>query len=621
MPARKPVRRSQLISPFGVGAITNFPGDESLMTAGLDAWPFALEDCPLDWLVKEERLQSRLRVDHFRLPPEHRDPGPGVDNPNQNIPYLRFPRWHYCHRCGFMQHAPLFQLQANRCPGRPFGQGMDCSTLPERRRPHLIPVRILAACAKGHAQDFPFVEWVHQDAPFTGNCTLRFRAGRSSASLAGIKITCTCGQERSLAGVFSEGRLHGIGQDCRGDQPWLGRESERHNGCGEYLRVVQRGASNVYFPHVISSIYLPLWGENTERPIVKTLENSRFWAALTDGLVEGKYIDPAKAGAVAMMLGLDAEELRAAAQRKLDGAASEDELPTEEEYRRQEYNALREGRGGANTELFVEVKDPKDYDPRIAEIFSRICLVRKLRETRALVGFSRLLPPEGDSQSERLRPLKVNSLINWLPAMMVRGEGIFFEFDPSKVKEWTEIVDRPGTRIRALLEAYGRSRHERSQEPREITPKFVMMHTFAHMLINQLAFDCGYGSASLRERLYCDFEEGSEPMQGVLIYTASGDSEGTMGGLVRQGEPDRLPDTIERAVRKAQWCSSDPVCIESTGQGTDNANLAACHACVLISETSCEEGNRLLDRATVVGTPDDPGAGFFQRMATEVAVW
>ncbi len=110
-------------------------------------------------------------------------------------------------------------------------------------------------------------------------------------------------------------------------------------------------------------------------------------------------------------------------------------------------------------------------------------------------------------------------------------------------------------------------------------------------------------------------------MQGVLIYTASGDSEGTMGGLVRQGEPDRLPDTIERAVRKAQWCSSDPVCIESTGQGTDNANLAACHACVLISETSCEEGNRLLDRATVVGTPDDPGAGFFQRMATEVAVW
>lgn len=626
MPARKPVRRSQLISPFGVGAITNFPGDESIMTAGLDAWSFALEECPSDWLVREERLQSRLRVAHLRLPPEHRDPGQGVAHPNQTIPYVRFPRWHYCHRCGFMQHAPLFQLRRNRCRGYEFNQGMDCSTLPERRRPHLIPVRILTACAKGHAQDFPFMEWVHQDTPITGSCTLRFRAGRSSASLAGIKISCTCGRERSLAGVFDfdekrGGRLHSLGYDCRGEQPWLGRESKERDGCGEYLRVVQRGASNVYFPYVVSSIYLPLWGENTERPVVKALENPRFWEALTGGLVEGKYVDPGKAGAVAMMLGLDAEELRAAAQRKLDETPSEEAIPTEEEYRRQEYVALREGRGGANTELLVEVMNPGDYGSEVAKLFSRICLVRKLRETRVLASFTRLLPPEGDPRSERLQPLKIDPRIDWLPAMTVRGEGIFFEFNLSKIEEWMKTVDRPASRIGSLLEAYDRSRVARGQEPRKATPKFVMMHTFAHMLINQLAFDCGYGSASLRERIYCDFEEGSEPMQGVLIYTASGDSEGTMGGLVRQGEPDRLPATIERAVRKAQWCSSDPVCIESTGQGTDNANLAACHACVLVSETSCEEGNRLLDRAMVVGTPDDPGTGFFQPMATEATVW
>lgn len=625
MPARKPVRRSQLISPFGVGAITNFPGDESIMTAGLEVWPFALEECPSDWQVREERLQSRLRVDHLRLPPEHRDPGPGVAHPNQDIPYVRFPRWHYCHRCGYMQQAPLFQLQRNRCRGYQFDQGMDCSELPERRRPYLIPVRILTACAKGHVQDFPFLEWAHQDAPVTNNCTLRFRAGRSSASLAGIKISCTCGAERSLAGVFSfdekrGGTLHRIGYDCRGEQPWLGRESGERDGCGEYLRVVQRGASNVYFPYVVSSIYLPLWGENTERPVVKALENPRFWEALTGGLIEGKYVDPTKAGAVAMMLGLDAEELRAAAQRKLDGNSSEEETSTEEEYRRQEYDALREGRGGANTELLVEVTNLEDYGAEISRLFSRICLVRKLRETRVLAGFTRLLPPEGDPRSERLQPLKVDARIDWLPAMMVRGEGIFFEFNLSKIEEWMGNVGGPGTRIRLLLEAYERSRVARGQELRGISPKFIMMHTFAHMLINQLAFDCGYGSASLRERIYCDFEEGSEPMQGVLVYTASGDSEGTMGGLVRQGEQDRLPDTIERAVRKAQWCSADPVCIESTGQGTDNANLAACHACVLVSETSCEEGNRLLDRAMVVGTPDDPETGFFRSMVAEATV-
>lgn len=616
MPARKPVRRSQLISPFGVGAITNFPGDESIMTAGLEAWPFALEECPSDWQVKEERLQGRLRVDHLRLPPEHRDPGPGVSHPNQDIPYVRFPRWHYCHRCGFMECVPLFQLSRNRCRGHRFDRGMDCSELSEKRRPYLIPMRILTACAKGHVQDFPFLEWVHQDAPIGASCTLRFRAGRSSASLGGIKISCACGAERSLAGVFDfdekrGGALHRIGYDCRGEQPWLGRESGDQNGCGEYLRVVQRGASNVYFPYVVSSIYLPLWGEDTERPVVRALENPRYWETLTNGLIEGKYIDSVKAEVVAGMLGLNAEELRSAAQRKLDGVTSEEELPTEEEYRRQEYDALREGRGGANTDLLVEVREPEDYDSGISGLFSRICLVRKLRETRALAGFTRLLPPEGDPQSERLQPLKITPLIEWLPAITVKGEGIFFEFNLSEIEEWLRKVDKPTSRIRTLLESYDKSRVARGQEPREATSKFVMMHTFAHMLINQLSFDCGYGSASLKERIYCDFGEGSEPMQGVLIYTASGDSEGTMGGLVRQGEPDRLPDTIERSAQKAQWCSSDPICIESTGQGTDNANLAACHACVLVSETSCEEGNRLLDRAMVIGTPDDPESGFW----------
>ncbi len=130
-------------------------------------------------------------------------------------------------------------------------------------------------------------------------------------------------------------------------------------------------------------------------------------------------------------------------------------------------------------------------------------------------------------------------------------------------------------------------------------------------MIGQLRFDCGYGSASLRERIYCDEGESDEPMNGVLIYTASGDSEGTLGGLVRQGEPDRLNAIIDRAMRRARWCSSDPVCIESEGQGSDNANLAACHGCMLLPETSCEVGNRLLDRGLLVGTPEDRDMGFF----------
>lgn len=100
-------------------------------------------------------------------------------------------------------------------------------------------------------------------------------------------------------------------------------------------------------------------------------------------------------------------------------------------------------------------------------------------------------------------------------------------------------------------------------------------------------------------------------MEGILIYTSSGDSDGTMGGLVRQGDPGRLEAIIHEATRKAAWCSSDPICIESRGQGSDNANLAACHACALLPETSCEAGNRVLDRGLVVGTPEAPDIGYF----------
>jgi hypothetical protein len=103
-------------------------------------------------------------------------------------------------------------------------------------------------------------------------------------------------------------------------------------------------------------------------------------------------------------------------------------------------------------------------------------------------------------------------------------------------------------------------------------------------------------------------------MYGVLIYTAAGDSEGSLGGLVRQGESGRIEDTIVNAVKNALWCTSDPICIQSTGQGPESCNLAACHNCTLLPETCCENGNRLLDRGTVVGTLADNNIGFFKEI-------
>ena len=609
----KPVRRAQLISPFGVGSMINFPDDEALMTAGLDVWPHAFDNCPTEWMVVEERLQKRLGVSHFRLPPDYRDKDIDAEYVRQQIPFVRFPRWHFCpgHDCGQMVKNPLFGSGVPKC------RSDKHKDLSDNRKPRLVPVRFVAICQHGHIEDFPFMEWAHKGATVddSDNHRLTYRAGRSAA-LSGITISCSCGASRNLGGAFNfdedkGGALHTIGHDCGGDQPWIGISDGDGKNCGGFLRAVQRGGSNVYFPSTYSSIYLPLWGEKTDPRIIKTLEDPLTWGILSGGLEEGRFISREKAETVAAMRGgFDVDELTQAAQRKLDGWKDE-ENNDEEDYRRSEYDAFRTERGGANTDLFVEALDIDDYEQWLSAFLEKICLVRKLRETRALAGFSRLYPLDQEEDDKRVQPLSRGKNISWLPAMVVRGEGIFFEFREDLIDEWAGGAEIK-KQIAVLEDMYNQARNQRGMLPVVVSPKFVLIHTFAHLLIRQLSYDCGYGSASLRERIYCDRTPDAEAMQGVLIYTAAGDSEGSMGGLVRNGEPGNIETSIMRAIQSAAWCSSDPVCIESRGQGTDNANLAACHGCALLPETSCEEGNRLLDRATISGTPKVPSMGFFR---------
>ncbi|MCY3959459.1 MAG: DUF1998 domain-containing protein [Chloroflexi bacterium] len=607
MPSSRPIRRSQLISPFGVGALVDFRGDESLMTAGLDEWPLAIEECPQDWLIREERLQARLGVTHFRKPPDFRDPGPGVQYANQHIPFVRFPRWHYCPRRGLMQKLPLFSSRL-RCPCRP---DLDCYSLHPSRRPWMIPSRFIAACPRGHIEDFPFMEWVHRGSNCDDQHSLRLLPGRSSASLSGIKLECSCKKSASMNGTFNANSLHKIDYDCSGSMPWLGEDDHESGHCGQHLRVVQRGGSNVYFPVTASSIHLPLWGQDTSRAINRILDDPANWDVLTAGLDDGKYIQRVRCDVLAATHKVDTTDLLEAAQSKLDGTVklTDKDYSSESGFRQQEYEALRSGQGDEASDLVVETKDAIEYGSELSSALKGIGLVRKLRETRAMVGFSRILPVE-DPASPDLLPISQSESLDWLPATEVYGEGIFLEFNDAAIAAWSTRLDVK-SRISSHAESFNRRRRIRGMSDSIMSEKYVLLHTISHALIAQLSFDCGYGSAALRERLYCDADDSDYPMQGLLIYTASGDSEGTLGGLVRQGEPDRLTGVFGRAIDRLRWCSSDPVCIESLGQGTDNANLAACHGCVLLPETSCETGNRLLDRGLLIGTTDLPEIAFF----------
>ena len=150
--------------------------------------------------------------------------------------------------------------------------------------------------------------------------------------------------------------------------------------------------------------------------------------------------------------------------------------------------------------------------------------------------------------------------------------------------------------------------------------KPVLIYNY-HLLIKQLSFECGYSIASLKERIYCCEESEGKDMSGIFIYTASGDSEGTLGGLVRQGRPDTFPNIFKKAIESGMVCSNDPVCSLSSGQGRDSLNLAACYSCGLLPETSCEEFNVFLDRGTVVGTFDNKELGFFYEQLFTESGW
>ncbi|MCW4001528.1 MAG: DUF1998 domain-containing protein [Candidatus Bathyarchaeota archaeon] len=623
MPAKKPIRRSQLISPWGVGQMINFPKDESLMVVGLDIWEEKFRTISeLDeFIITEERLAKRLGVKEFRLPPDFRDPGPGVTNPSLKIPFVRFPRWHYCTRCGHMEKASIYDSQKPTCSGISFGSGRSCNEIPERKRQRLIPVRFIAICPKhGHIEDFPFMEWVHNGAAPEGIHNLRLRAGRSSGALTGIEITCSCGAYKTMGGAFNESALTKIGITCSGGRPWLGEERERGNTihCGEELRVVQKGASNVYFSQVRSSIYLPQWESSIDRKLVDVLEKN--WGFLTTGMENGNFQRMRFELVAERFFSEDKKEfyterLLDAASKRIAGKDISGTDDSEEKYRKMEYDAILSESGGENQDFYVTKIQAGTYDDlesggAVSNGFKSIGLLHKLRETRAFTGFSRWLPDDGKSLTDKRNFIKLGQSIEWLPAVVVRGEGVFFEFNEKRLKEWAKKEDVIN-RAKFLSNNYNRPREAKGHKRREIKPEFILIHTFAHLVINQFSFECGYGSSSLRERIYCNLEFSEETMNGVLIYTASGDSEGSLGGLVRQGKPGNLETIVYNAIENSRWCSSDPICIDSHGQGPNSCNLAACHNCALLPETCCEESNMLLDRAMLIGILDNPSIGYF----------
>ena len=408
---------------------------------------------------------------------------------------------------------------------------------------------------------------------------------------------------------------------CRGVSPWNGSDDEE--GCDLHLKASQRAAANLYYGLVRSSIYLPRTDSTIPEKLFEILDLPSMAAAIgvardynlalepgvlrnrAQGQLLADYSDEQIAAAVVAITKTATTE---ADEEAVDPASTEESA----DFRRLEHDKLRDNVDAP--ELVVRRADLSKYDASLPLSVARVTLVDRLRETRALLGFNRIYGESKWGLKNRkslLRAKAVPWAQQWLPAYVVHGEGLFIELDHKAVTEWASD-SHVAARASKVAERFERARIERSLQPREITPRLLLVHTLAHALINQLTYESGYSTASLRERLYVSDDI---PMTGVLIYTAAGDAEGTMGGLVRMGRPSNLERVLAGALDSAQWCSTDPVCMEvgEDGQGPDSCNMAACYGCVLVPETACEEFNRFLDRGVLIGTLAEPGIGFFGR--------
>jgi hypothetical protein len=239
---------------------------------------------------------------------------------------------------------------------------------------------------------------------------------------------------------------------------------------------------------------------------------------------------------------------------------------------------------------------PDDWPTELRRTVRALSMVRRVREVRALLGFRRLKP---DPERHAIPVDLGQPSLGWYPGVEAWGEGIFLQLDADAIRRWeTASKSQLGDRLNLLAGALAGFGWDKGLA----TPRFLLLHSLSHVLIRRLAFDAGYSASSIRERVYAG-SEGSA-MCGILLYTADGDSEGSLGGLVRMGDPVRFGRLIQGALQDAAWCSADPVCRESTRQGIMDTNAASCHACMLTSETSCSFNNMLLDRRTLVGISD-----------------
>ncbi|WP_314686052.1 DUF1998 domain-containing protein [uncultured Bifidobacterium sp.] len=643
-------RPSTLLYTYGPGAIIDLP-HFTVMPSGLDDWDRIWERrqggvpaVHAPRLLESIRLQLGRQMDELRpFPHQETQSGFSREGNDLGVPARIFPQWLRCTGCDRLAPLEVFVdgytnthpyrpdeavVQHLNCPGRggksPKNRGI--------RRSPCVPARYLLACPDGHLDEFPYDWWVHRggtcpnaSAPFLAMTDTG--ASRGASAIIGCK---NCGAHRPMnqaQGEAGRTRLPG----CRGRLPHI--NGFVPGGCDHEVRLMLVGASNLWFPVTQSIIDMPRLDPQArlkERADQLKAALGEDLAAFRDNLVLLRVtakqnpstralaeLDDAVLGAV-VDRALQPEESEADQEARCSRWSPIDLLVPEWNYLQQD--PPEERHADAASGLTVSPRAVPGGGSFTG--VRRVLAVDRLRKVNALLGFTRIDDFERiDDSGSRLVSLCADGRPSWVPATEDRGEGIFLQLDEARVAAWEQRVEASelwashvAAHERNFERRYSETAKQMDHMERMAPARYWLVHTLAHALMRRMSLYAGYGAASLSERLYAWKRAGGRPAAaGLLITTTASDSDGTLGGLVALSEPDRLGGVLDAALRGLVRCSSDPVCARRVPEDPEDfLHGAACHCCVMASETSCERANRFLDRRFVVPLPGDwAGLAFF----------
>ncbi|MCI1696641.1 DUF1998 domain-containing protein [Aneurinibacillus aneurinilyticus] len=575
------IRPGQLITTFGPGAIIDSI-DDSLMVLDIKYWERASEK------LYDTQLSEFLHSDYFiKIPTGGR----------KDLPAIPFPYYHVCsnNRC-----RRLFDIRLKFNMRKYLEDGPICSNCESKA----YPARFLISCEDNHLEDFPWHWWAHGKNDGYESCIgkLTLSSTGNSSGLDSLIVRCDC-QEKgySLLGAMTEGNFKEY--TCKGHHPH--RMEFKRGGCSKNVIPLQRGASNVYFPAIRSAITI-----RDQKPYKSLFIEKR---TSIDELVKNGKVD------ILRTLFEHSSDYNVFKKQGLTSFESffeewnafvEEQESNKSTYTRIkeiEYNRFTNFNGRCtipeeNPEFEAETQEVP-YD--LAPYFNNITQIHRLKEIMVLLGFMRNESPEPEVEDPKnIVWLESGSQAKWFPAVEVYGEGIFLELNREMVDSWMKKVSGSSEAYSNLhkkwLEAKGWSLEEKDG-------LYVMLHTLSHLIIKQLSLTSGYSSVAIKERIYC-----SDKMAGILLYTGSMDQEGSLGGLVEMGRIEKFRLILKKALEEAIFCTNDPVCASMEINEENDLNGCACFACSMIAETSCENGNRLLDRSLLVPLINNKTEAFFK---------